>query len=868
MMRFVLMIVCALSVLVEPSAGQMKDRRLKTTLADEEVTTLREAWERGRNPSVLVTVGVQDNRSIDFGDKSEPVMRLEKLIAGEIARAFPGSVRDLESSRKQDDAIIASMRRAIGTDAPEGLDEQLRATFDVDLRFEVVLRRRGSGLFTESFEVRDLYDGSIIASDVLNREGDVTSRVGADRVFAAHICGEFIDPFVAWATNTVRTYQIRALAQARSGESLERTLRRLHRDIERSLDRAVKWARVTTEERDGVLSAILEVRYDGELDDLLFDIEDYILEDRGLGWDVIKQEGRQAGVFIFQDERPDWHILTDASDPVASARNARRRERLQNRRLSIVIGSDLQDSSAYFASGTGGETAPGWGEQALRAALINAFGELGVTVNANDALRARINGLRGNAERYDNVEHLLEALGELQDLDYVLHVNIPPGADDGRFIARLYDPADASEIALQTWPAASTGRLSKYSVDESNPDEIARYVAGRLAERWDRRLADNSATTVIQVRNHDGGASVLGLVNTLRDGVPGVQQISSPQISGAAASFDVVHAAQTSEIMLRAIDRISTAYPGAEIQLLSGVLIVNMAPSLLSEEQLGEIRARRIALAPDEPEPAPLPAETPPRLKSEHDRVVEALRGARDSVWVIYIETPDSSWTGTGWTVADGLLATNAHVVSDVPERLARGEKVIAVAFNDSGRERRLTLGRAHRHPRFKQHGETSDFFFDVGLFEVVEGDPGSPLPVAGLEELDAIVPPLVAGYVGFPAGGAYKAEGELQNKQAFVGQLNSVVDVSLVQRSSARDKMLMHNIQSSGGASGSPIIGPSGRVIGLHNSSMTEFEQVVGADRPGEKDGGPADIVRVPTGYRGGVRVDILSRYMKSLGL
>lgn len=843
------------------TAQPLQDRKPKSELTSETVTQLHDAWETARNPKILVTVGVIDGESVRFDDNSEPVKRLEKIVAGELARAFPSGVRDLESSRTQNRAIVDAMRRNMGGDSAKELDDLVKRTFEVDIRLEIVLRRRDRGLYTESFSLRDLNDGSFIATESLNRENDILARVGADKITGTFICDRFAKPFIEWSKNSVHTYEIHGFTQVKGGDDRERAMRRLGKDIERELGQDVKWAEVKTRQQGGILYVDLSVRYDGRLDDLLFDLEDRVLEKLNFGWNVITQEGRQAGVFIFPDICPRWYSLTDAETESAQVITAARKSKLRGNRLGIVVGRDIVDPEAYFEDKQVAATGA-WDEIALRAELVNAFTSAGMKVQADDSIRRKLATLRNNAERFKNAPNMIEALGELNELDYLLHVNIVDDKNGQRFVARLLDPNDASEIAQQVWPAPDADHFVKYSVDGTKPSEVARFVAGKLLERWDRRIADNSNTTLVRVLNHHGGTDVLGLINLFREGVSGVKEASDPQIAGSSASFEIVHEGNTSNVLLRAIDRIGTAYPGVDVQIMRGTIVVNMKPVVLDEAAVAALRARQIALNPGDPAPEPLPPTTPQPILSEQERLEEALRSIRDSVWLVYVK-PESAdgWVGTGWTVAKNLIATNAHVVGDVPERLARGEKVTMVAVSDSGMTRQLQLGRAHRHPRWVGNPSRPEFFFDVGLFEVVLGDAGRPIVLATAADLNDLVAPVTVGYVGFPSKGVWKSDRAFHNKQAFVGQINAIVAVDLVEAESSTDRMVMHNLQTSGGASGSPIVNSHGQVVALLNSG-----QLFGIATGLAADGSSAETP-IYSGFNGGVRVDILARYMESLG-
>ncbi len=831
------------------------------SLPQEVVQDLKDAWNRKRNPRVVVSVGVIRNNTIVFNDKSEAVTRLESVITGELSRAFSGGVVDLDAERKRDDRILKSMQRSVGQDITQDVDQLLKDHFNADVRIEVLFRPRNGILYTESYTFRDLETSTFIDTGTLHRNGNPLGITGADKVLGTVVCMKFAEAFIKDSFDTTSTYSIRVLAQASKKNKIERTLRRLARDIEKEFPEDVKHANVDTEVQDGVVFANFRIRYDGLLRDLLFDIEDYVLEGKGLSWSIITQDKRDAGVYIYKAERPIWHTLTDRKELQAKDATRIRIAKLKGNRLGIVVGSDITDPEGYFtADGKTDASSSNFDNAALRASLVNSFTDLGMKVQADDSIRRRLDTIRNNAERYDNAPHMIEALGDLSSLDYLLHVNIDNSTDGSpRMIARLYDPRDASEIALQIWPSPMANQLTEYSVDDQRPEELARFLAGRLTERWDRQLANNHSTTTVHVRNANSTEVVLGLSGLLRNSIAGIHEVSDIQISGPAVSFDIVHEGDTNQMLFRAIDRIGLAYPGVEVQVLGGVLVVNMSPSVLSEEELAAVRERRIALEPDDViEPVP-PVEIPPQIASDQDRVAQALRDARDSVWVIQVILENGkSWTGTGWTVRDNLLATNAHVVDDIPERLQRGEQVRIIAYSDAGKSRELLLGRAWRHPGYVDNFGLTSGWLDVGLLEVLKGDPGKPLELARDEDLKQLTPPIIAGYVGFPGAGVIR--GEIQSKQAFIGQINAIVRTDMISTydgNSRRDSMMvMHNMTGSGGASGSAIFGPNGKVIALNNSGMESEAKSASGD----------SSVAVRGAFKGGVLVSTLSRFLEDV--
>ncbi len=664
-LAMLLMAVVSSTVIAQP-AGNRKPPppTVPYELTQETVNKLKNAWNRQYNPSVIIAVGVIDGNTITFDKKDEAVTRLESVIRGELARAF-NNVVDLETARKHDDRILASMKRSAGTDIAPDMDKLLASHFDAELQIEVLLRQRNGKLYTESYAFRDLVASAYLGNGTLNRNGDVLTITGADRVTGTFVCNEYAEVFCN--RDSTRTFSIRALAQDSKQDKTERTLRRLARDIENELPNDVKWAKVETEVQDGVVYANFSVRYDGLFNDLLFDIEDYVLEDKDMGWSIIIQTPSDAGVYLFKAERPMWHILTDLEDSIAVDATRKRKASLRGKRLGIVVGNDIANPEGYFAINNQPDpSSKKWENAALRASLVNALGDLGLTVQADDSIRKRLDTLHNNAERYNNAPHMIEALGDLSSLDYLLHVNIDNSeVGSPRMIARLYNPGDAAETAMQIWPAPIANRLSEYAVDVQNPEDLARFLAGRLVERWDRKRDDDFGTTLVHVRNVERAESVLGLSNLLRDSVRGIHEVTDIQISGPAASFEIVHEGDTDQMLFSAIDRIGLTYPGVEIQILNGVLVVNMWPETKFKEQLIAIREARYQQS-DEMIQAYQANEidSPSQGDQSKTEFREHLRVASSSVYMVGLLV-DSEFVmvGTGWACSPTQLATNAHVV-------------------------------------------------------------------------------------------------------------------------------------------------------------------------------------------------------------
>lgn len=195
----------------------------------------------------------------------------------------------------------------------------------------------------------------------------------------------------------------------------------------------------------------------------------------------------------------------------------------------------------------------------------------------------------------------------------------------------------------------------------------------------------------------------------------------------------------------------------------------------------------------------------------------------------------------TAWAFAPNLLATNAHVTQAImghedefflvaPD--GRHIKIKAVVshpgYLDFGNYKQ-TLGTA-RYGKFTPLDLINEY--DVGIIEI---DPSTPLPVdaktgrpvtlelASQDELEALAPGAAVASAGFPyenikgSATATKAPPVLH-----FGFISSLTDVFMSRTDPAHALLIQHSVPVTGGASGSPLIDTSGKVIGIVNGGNT----------------------------------------------
>jgi len=196
---------------------------------------------------------------------------------------------------------------------------------------------------------------------------------------------------------------------------------------------------------------------------------------------------------------------------------------------------------------------------------------------------------------------------------------------------------------------------------------------------------------------------------------------------------------------------------------------------------------------------------------------------------------------GTAWAFAPDKLATNAHVTQAI-----EGHEGQFFLIAPNGQH--IEIKSVTSHPGYvvfnkykATHGVVRwgnftplDLIneYDVGIIEI---DPATPLPVdnatgqpgtlelASEDHVEQLKPGTAVASIGFPvenlAGStvATKAPGTLH-----FGHISSLTDVFMCRADPDHRLLIQHSVPVTGGASGSPLIDTSGKVIGIVNGGNT----------------------------------------------
>lgn len=199
-------------------------------------------------------------------------------------------------------------------------------------------------------------------------------------------------------------------------------------------------------------------------------------------------------------------------------------------------------------------------------------------------------------------------------------------------------------------------------------------------------------------------------------------------------------------------------------------------------------------------------------------------------------EAEATAWAfqaGDPETGKPGLLATNAHVteaikghesefflVGPTGERIAI-EKVISHPGYPAFKSYKTTQGTT-RWGEFTPLDLINEY--DVGIIEI---GPSVKLPVAldlaSPDELDALAPGTPVASMGFPVEGLAGGDTAIDAPAALrYGFISALTDVFMVRAEPEHRLLIQHSVPVTGGVSGSPLIAPSGKVIGIVNGGNT----------------------------------------------
>lgn len=200
---------------------------------------------------------------------------------------------------------------------------------------------------------------------------------------------------------------------------------------------------------------------------------------------------------------------------------------------------------------------------------------------------------------------------------------------------------------------------------------------------------------------------------------------------------------------------------------------------------------------------------------------------------------PEAAGTAWAFQAGDpeagtpGMLATNAHVTEAID---GRESEYFLVGPNGG----KIAIEKVISHPgygAFKHYKTTQgttrwgeftplDLIneYDVGIVEVApDAELPETLDFASPDELEALAPGTPVASVGFPVEGLAGGDTAIHAPAALrYGHISALTDVFMVRAEPEHRLLIQHSVPVAGGVSGSPLIAPNGKVIGIVNGGNT----------------------------------------------
>jgi hypothetical protein len=237
------------------------------------------------------------------------------------------------------------------------------------------------------------------------------------------------------------------------------------------------------------------------------------------------------------------------------------------------------------------------------------------------------------------------------------------------------------------------------------------------------------------------------------------------------------------------------------------------------------------------------------KLSDQQARVVsdridpKAIDRLRRATYLVFLQDKEGRQAaqGTAWVIGTDLLATNSHV-AEIRDELKPGEKLFVRQPGQKGAT--LEVTEHVKHPgytafplyikdkdttylsRFQSgipRGIDAGLGYDVALLRVKGKLPKELiLKIAPKEELLALEPGLPLASAGYPSeyilGASVLPLGA--TPQVHFGNVTALTDYFHLPTDMEHSLLVHHSIPGTGGASGSAIVGPSGRVVAVVNAA------------------------------------------------
>jgi len=225
------------------------------------------------------------------------------------------------------------------------------------------------------------------------------------------------------------------------------------------------------------------------------------------------------------------------------------------------------------------------------------------------------------------------------------------------------------------------------------------------------------------------------------------------------------------------------------------------------------------------------------------DRALQkVIRRAEPSVYLVLQLDKDKHFKsgGTAWVAAPGVLATNAHVAFQFNRKGADDTFIVRSCAKDPVDLEVLDVVLHPGFHRFMQTladyqpldpatGKPASFpalACDVALLRVKNPERlGPPLEVASKETLADLASGVRVAYVGFPFEGVKVSDLDRPEPTSKIGHISGLKDEFLGKATDPEHRVVIqHDLGLTGGASGSPLLNPDGKVIGVVSAGSFHF--------------------------------------------
>lgn len=204
--------------------------------------------------------------------------------------------------------------------------------------------------------------------------------------------------------------------------------------------------------------------------------------------------------------------------------------------------------------------------------------------------------------------------------------------------------------------------------------------------------------------------------------------------------------------------------------------------------------------------------------------LAEVAHRYRQAVGVVVASIPGRGPipVGTAWAFEPALFATNGHVHAQM---LKYGKEYPGTAFfvalNGSDKLRLRVRG-ASVHPDYGKHqvrfdGAVADAGYDVAVLQTAAPAPAH-FELADRDELQTLRAGSRIAYLGFPMERLQRGNIDVNMPIATMqsGIVTSVSDYFMSDSGFENNRLIRHNLAATGGASGSPIFAPNGKVVAI----------------------------------------------------